>query len=243
MREAAAHTIVLEMGADPIPVAVCFRPRKCLKLTVFPDGSVTAVAPEEKTLEDVEAHLRKRRKWIARQRGHFAQYPPGPPSRSFVSGETHLYLGRQYRLRVRKAEGTGVKLRGGIFHVETPFPEQPKAVERALDRWYQERARAVFAERMDRIFEEAPSLKPRHPRLHTRFMKRSWGTCSPLGVVTLNIRLLQAPGPCIDYVIVHELCHLEIHEHSPAFYRLLTRHLPDWRERKERLEKSPVWLG
>ena len=62
-------------------------------------------------------------------------------------------------------------------------------------------------------------------------------------MVTLNTRLLQAPGPCIDYVIVNELCHLKVHEHSPAFYRLLTRHLLDWRERKARLEKTPVWLG
>ncbi len=232
-------TVHLAYGGETIPVAVSFGDRKRLSLSVHPDRSVTAIAPAGRSVDEVIAHLHRRRKWIIRQRRHFEQYLPAPEPRRYVSGETHLYLGRQYRLRVQKAERTEVKLSGGYFQVGTPAPDNPRKVATALNGWYRSRAERVFREQIERLLETAPSLRPRTLRFQIRTMKRAWGTCSPLGTISLNLELIKAPRHCIDYVIVHELCHLKIHNHSPAFYRLLSRHMPDWKERKARLAEVP----
>ncbi len=75
-----------------------------------------------------------------------------------------------------------------------------------------------------------------HPPLILRRLKTRWGSCSKAGRILLNTELVQAPVECIDYVIVHELCHLKVPDHSPAFHRLLNACMPDWQRRKERLE-------
>ncbi len=233
-------TVELDLGRERIPVELSFGERKRLTLSVHPDRSITAIAPVGRSVEEVMAHLNRRRTWIVRQRNHFEKYLPAPEPRRYVSGETHYYLGRQYRLKVRSADRTGVKLSGGYLHVWTPTPDKPKKSEAALSDWYRERAEAVFHARMERLLEAAPALKSESLRLRVRSMRKNWGTCSPSGTITLNTHLIKVPSHCIDYVIAHELCHLKFHNHSPAFYRLLSRYIPDWKTRKERLEAMPI---
>jgi predicted metal-dependent hydrolase len=81
---------------------------------------------------------------------------------------------------------------------------------------------------------------PEMPTLTVRKMTRRWGSCTKSGTVALNIDLIKVPLTFIDYVIVHELCHLKVHNHSPAFYRLLFRSMPDWKQRKERLDSFAI---
>jgi predicted metal-dependent hydrolase len=78
------------------------------------------------------------------------------------------------------------------------------------------------------------------PNLRIRTMQKRWGSCTEAGVITLNLKLIQAPKLLIDYVIIHELCHLKEHNHSAAYYRLLDRTLPQWRERREALNQVKV---
>ena len=73
--------------------------------------------------------------------------------------------------------------------------------------------------------------------MRLQVMKTQWGSCSPTGKLTLNPWLVKAPRDCIDYVILHELCHLKEHNHSPRFFKLLDRHMPAWRQRKARLDE------
>lgn len=217
-------------------MSLSFGERKRLTISVHPDRSVTAIAPADRSIEEVHAHLRRRRKWIVKQRRHFEKFHPLAEPRRYISGETHLHLGRQYRLRVQEADRAEVKLSGGFFHVQTPFPEKPGEIAKALNDWYRSRANAIFHEQIDRLLEKVPSLKPETLRIRIRPMKRSWGVCSSAGTITLNLDLVKAPRQCIDYVIAHELCHLHVPDHSPAFYRRLSRCMPDWKERRKRLE-------
>jgi len=236
MPDPARQTVFVEYGGQHISVDVEFRLRKRLSISVHPDGSVTALAPSDRSLEDVLAHLRRRRAWIAKQRRHFEKYQPLPEEKRYVSGETHLYLGRQYRLRIRQADEAAAKLIGRFFNVHVPRPDEPQAVAAAMDAWYREHAESLLRDRLDRCLESAASLRLTEVSLRVRPMRRRWGSCSEAGTITLNVDLVKAPLHCIDYVIMHELCHLRVHDHSPAFFRLLGRCMPDWQARKQRLE-------
>lgn len=230
------QNVLVEYAGEHISVDLRFRKRKRLSISVTPDGSVTALAPAGRSLEDVLEHLRRRRTWIAKQRRHFEKYQPLPEEKRYVSGETHLYLGRQYRLRIRQADETTVKLIGRFFHVYLSRLGEPHAIAEAMEAWYQLHAESLLRDRLDRCLESAISLKLTKVSLRVRPMKRRWGSCSKAGTITLNIDLVKAPLHCIDYVIMHELCHRRYHNHSPAFFRLLSLCMPDWKRRKERLE-------
>ena len=205
--------VVVEYAGEQIPVALKFKKRRHLSISVYPDCSVTAfgtsgVVPPEEVL----AHLESRRAWIAKQRRYFETFHPLPEVKRFVSGETHLYLGRQYRLRVRHARDVEVKLIGRFLNVSVPEPEEPKCVRTALDVWYRAHADPIFRERMARCLESAPSLQGVAPTLRIRRMTKRWGSCTRTGTITLSTELIKTPLHCIEYVIMHELCHLRVYE-------------------------------
>jgi predicted metal-dependent hydrolase len=167
----------------------------------------------------------------------FEQYQPTQPAPSFVSGETHLYLGRQYRLKVTQAASESIKLVGRYFRVEVRGPNEAGRVQALLDGWYREHAKRLFALRMVACLELTALLRlETPPKLIVRRMAKRWGSCTAAGNVVLNLDLVKAPIHCIDYVIVHELCHLKAPNHGKEFSRLLSRCLPDWEARKARLE-------
>lgn len=232
----AIQTVRLEYGAQTIPVALEFGDRKRLSISVHPDCSVTALAPADRSLEQVLTHLDRRRSWIAKQRRHFEAFHPLPEGKRFVSGETHLYLGRQYRLRIRRSTDVSVKLIGRFLNVHVSSPREPRSVENALDAWYRAHAEPIFRNQMTRCLDGAPSLPRTRPKLRIRKMVGRWGSCSSAGTITLSADLIKTPLHCIEYVIMHELCHLRVHDHSPAFFRLLRRCMPDWEDRKARLD-------
>lgn len=235
---------VLCYGGQRIPFRVEHRKRKRLAISVHPDMRLEVVAPEGTTTEQVLQRVEKRTSWILRQWRYFERFQPRHPGHRYVSGETHLYLGRQYRLKVHNGSPDAVKLVGRFLHVWTRDRADRKRIKTLLETWYRDHAQRILAQRLRACLESTPSLKLAHePRLVIRKLTHRWGSCTKAGNVILNLHLIQAPVHCVDYVIIHELCHLQIHNHSPAFYRLLTRCLPDWRRRKGRLDSFVDSLG
>lgn len=226
----------IQLGKASIEFRVQFRERKRLTIHVHPDKTVEVIAPEGRSLDEVVQRVRKRAAWILKQQDHFERFHPLPTPRRYVSGETHLYLGRQYRLKVRRKSVESVKLVGRYLHVFTSDPRSTERTKRLVDTWYREHAAAAFRRRLGICLETAKNLAIEEPETIVRKMKTRWGSCTRSGNLVLNTDLVKAPLDCIDYVIVHELCHLKVRLHSPAFYRLLTRCMPDWERRKERLE-------
>jgi len=237
MPDSSLQIVQVEHAGEHISVSVEFRNRERLSISVHSDGSVTALAPAGQSLNDVLAHLNRRRSWIAKQRRHFEQYQPLPVEKRYVSGETHLYLGRQYRLRVHQGDDSSVRLVGRSFEVQVPSPKLPEPIAAAMREWYQSHAESLFHERLRRYDQIAAPLRlGLDTKIRVKPMERRWGSCSKAGTITLNTHLVKAPLHCIDYVIMHELCHLRIHDHSAAFFRMLGRCMPDWQRRKDRLE-------
>lgn len=234
--ESLNSTHVLQFGGETIPFTVARRPRQRLAISVYPDRQVTVLAPVDCRLEDVLSRVHKRAAWIARQRAYFAQFHPLPHEKRYINGETHLYLGRQYRLKIDSAAAPSVKLVGGYLHIATTNGHDALQVQRLLDAWYRNHARDIFRSRLQRCLDNAPALRLSPPALIIRRMARRWGSCTRAGNILLNLELIKTPLYCIEYVIMHELCHLRIHDHSPGYYRLLWRCMPDWEKRKTRLD-------
>ncbi len=211
--------------------------RTTMEIAVHPDARLVVRAPKDTTPETIETRLVKRARWIWKQLDYFRQFQPKPPPRRYVGGETHMFLGRQYRLRLRKQQENGVRLKGSYFYVRSPSPNKPQMVKSLLDEWYKEHAWSIFCRRLELCYESAKSLKVPFPKIQVRKLSKRWGSCSKSGDILLNIELVKASLCCIDYIIMHELCHLKVHTHTNAYYRLLSKYMPDWKERKDRLEK------
>ncbi len=219
-------------GGTTIRYRYRYAPRKTLGITVHPDLSVMISAPDGTHPELIRARVHRRAPWIRTAWREFELYLPKQPPRRYVSGETHRYLGRQYRLRVRPARFTGAKLERGYLSVACPRVNGSGTVRRLVQDWYQRHAELVFSERLAICADLVKREKIAAHRLRVRRLAKRWGSCTRSGEIILNVELVKAPKHCIDYVIVHELCHLKEHHHGPRFWRLLGRVMPDWRERR-----------
>ena len=228
----------IEYGRLSIKYVVVRRKRRTLEIAVEPDLTVSIAAPLTASPESIAAKVRKRAPWILAQQRYFEQFQPRTPDRRYLPGETHLYLGRQHRLKVVKGESGSVKLLRGVFMIQSTQPDSPAVTKTLLSNWYAEKARMKFLERIDVCLKGfPPQAKARPAGLTVRSMPKKWGAMSKRGRLSLNMRLIQAPLDAIDYVITHELCHLRILDHSPRYFRLLSSVMPDWERRKERLER------
>ncbi|OGL46878.1 MAG: hypothetical protein A2W05_01680 [Candidatus Schekmanbacteria bacterium RBG_16_38_10] len=226
-----------KFGREQIRVALSFKERKTLKISVHPDKTVTVGAPKGKKLHDVLARVKERVPWIIRQRNYFERFQPLLTQRQYVCGESYYYLGRQYRLKVCKDSEKSVKLIGKFINVYTPHANNSSETRDLLEDWYKRHAEVIFSQRLDLYNKVIKRLNVIHPEIRIRHMKKRWGSCSKSGAIVLNTELVKAPLHCIDYVIMHEICHLKNRPHNNRFYKLLEKHMPDWKQRKERLEK------
>lgn len=227
----------VEFGSETIRYEVRFlASRQTLGIEVHPDQRVVVRAPLGCSAELIAQRVQKRASWISRQIADFQRYTPRTPQRQYLSGETHLYLGRQYRLKVVSGETASVKLSRGYLTAVLPETPDRERVRAMLHRWSLDRARVVFGEVLKTCLVRSNMTRP--PRIIVRAMQSRWGSLSPAGTITLNSQLIRAPRACIEYVITHELCHLSHRDHNASFYRLLGQLMPDWEKRKQRLEAA-----
>ncbi len=225
----------IEYGNRSISYSLDRSERKRIRVIVTPEMQVKVLAPLESSEFDIQERLYQKAKWIAKQLNYFLRFQPLPKPQQFISGETFKYLGRQYRLKVEAGNNDSTKLVGKYIIVVTKNRAKAQ-IESMLESWYREHAKKVF----ERYLRDCLSIATRHsieePPWVIRKMKTRWGSCSARGRITLNLFLIQAPVHCIEYVIMHELCHLKHPNHSQKFYSLLSRFLPDWKRRRQDLE-------
>jgi len=224
----------LEFGDRRIAYRLHRTSRKRLRIAVFPSLEVRVSIPAAVPEDELVRLLSRKAPWIARQLDRMAVFHPLPTPTRYISGETFMYLGRQYRLKVEPATGDHptARLIGRFLAVTVPKKAPQTAVRRAVQHWYADRAAEVFPARINHCHAIAARHGVPMPAFVLRQMRTRWGSCTATRRVTLNANLLKVPVHCLDYVIMHELCHLVHHNHSPAFYRLLATCMPDWRKRK-----------
>lgn len=235
MSEITESTETLSFGSKSIHYHLSFQDRKTLGIRVYPDSMVRVIAPLDTSVEKLRAKLREKAPWIIKQQLDFLSYYPLTPPRKYVSGETHLYLGRQYKLKIVDSNQNEVTLYRGRLVVKKKSNTSIKTI---LNEWYRERATIQFAESLKKVLPLFKKYGLEKPELQIRNMPTRWGSCTTKGKVILNPELIKAHKGSIEYVIIHELCHLVYHNHTRAFYNLQERIMPDCKKWKERLENT-----
>lgn len=235
VRKSGKHRV--QYGSETVEYWLSYSRRSRLSIVVEPSGKVEVHAPLDAECEAIEAIVKKRSAWIIRQLDRFESFGPKPPPKSFASGETHYYLGRQYRLKIVESGDIGVKLVGRFFEIGARDRKDSTEVEQLLDGWFRKRAEEMFPRYIERQRKNPLLRSLKEPLLKIRKMSRRWGSCTRNGTIILNPALVHASIGSIEYVITHELCHLIHYSHNTSFYRLLTRAMPDWESRKRNLEQ------
>ncbi len=214
---------------------------KTLRLRVSPpDGAVRISVPLRTPRSAIEAAIHSRRDWIEAHRRRYASQPSALDL-EYVSGETHFHQGRAVTLRVESRPGqpTVTLAPGDELLLGCP-PHTPYAGRAAaLERWQRSEARSE-AQRL--VAAWAPRLGVEVSAVGIKRMSTRWGTCNPVARrVWLNMELIKRPPECFEYVVVHELAHVLVSDHSRAFWAVVARHLPDWRAAKAELDRWPTW--
>ena len=219
------------------------KPRKVV-IKVHPDQRVVATAPIDATNKMIHDAMMKRARWIWQSLQDFAKQKDHVLPKRYVSGETQFYLGRRYVLKViisSKTESSLKLIRGKLnvelsqSDAELELDQRAALVKSLIEKWYKDKFRVISRERVEALINKASWVK-NSPSIKLMSMKKQWGSCSTKGNLILNPHLVKAPKECIDYVILHELCHIAEHNHSENFWRLLTQVMPNWKEVKARLD-------
>jgi len=227
---------IVKYGSQEIEFQLKYSNRKTLGITVKPDLSVIVAAPRTASLQTVKGKILKKAYWIIKHQNYFKSFHPLTPPRKYINGESHLYLGRQYRLKIRKSIRSEIKISNGYKNVKLNNHFDKNAIRETINNWYKEKAEIVF----NKILEDLkPIIEKNHiplKPLSIRFMKSRWGSCTASKRIIINTSLIKAPTKSIQYVIIHEMCHLKQSNHSKAFYNLQSKLMPDWENWKNKLE-------
>jgi predicted metal-dependent hydrolase len=219
------------------------RSERARRARILVDGDgVEVVVPRRFPLRDVAPFVEEKRAWIERTLRRLRESETELPAPRLEDGGLVPYLGERLWLSVRVEPGRQrehVRRRGDELRVALPAdPEQllppESALREALERWYRKRARAEVEPRLDAACARAGTT---YTRLQIRGQRTRWASCSSSGAMSFNWRLLLAPAEILDYVVEHEVAHLQLLDHSPRFWRLLASRCPDWREHEAWLRR------
>ena len=235
---AAPTEFAFDWSGASISFSVRRTERRTLRISVTPEGRVVVSAPADASDADIVNRVRRRGAWIVRQRARFERWRPRTPPRQYEGGETHLFLGRPYRLLKVRSEAFGVRVDGDRLVLNMPQDKGPAFRRAVVRHWYRLQARRVFPERLAAILPPFARLGVKRPRLVIREMTHRWGSFTAKGVLVLNLELVRASPSLIDYVIAHELAHALHPNHGAGWEELLTRVMPDWLVRKDELERE-----
>ncbi len=228
----------IKYGKKTIYYSIVYSGRKTLGITVTPEKQVIIRSPFNAPKRKINDIIQKRIKWISDKLSYFESLPDLETERRYISGETHYYLGKQYRLKITKSPWETVKLKGAYIQVYTLHKDNKKIAKMLLDDWYLEKAKIRFDYILNTFLPRFKKYNIIKPNIIIKNMKKRWGSCSVKGNIILNSQLIKTSVHGIQYVIVHELCHLVHRNHNKNYYKLLSSILPGWEKTKINLDSE-----
>lgn len=204
--------------------------RRTIALIIERDGSLTIRAPKRATLQDIHGFIAEKTDWIIRSRAKLKAIVPHP-KKEYVDGERFLFLGTEYELRLVSSQRPVLKFDSG-FTLSASARERG---ERMFMQWYKMQALTVFSERVNH-YAALHGFEPKQVKVNSA--KTRWGSCTSTGTINFTWRLVMAPLDVIDYVVLHELAHLKVKNHSPRFWKLVEKICPDFKRQRKWLRDN-----
>ncbi len=208
---------------------------KTIKYKVYPDLTIKVIVPKEISELELQTRIEKKKLWLKKSIEFYAQNQT-LPEQSYKSGSSIKYLGRQYRLKIEESNIRSVKLKGKYIIITTPTKEE-QLIHDFIYEWYRIHAYSIFKRIASKCIKKLEKYDINYPDIFIRMMKKRWGSCiQKKNKIILNLSLIKESTQSIEYVIMHELCHLKYAKHNRQFYTLFSIVMPDWQIRKKKLE-------
>lgn len=237
MMECEAHTF--QYGKKKISYSLRYSKRKSVGISVLPSKEIEIIAPEGTTLTQVERVIDRKAKWILKQIDDLDKYQPVKKTKKYASGQTLRLLGRDYMIKVvqvREFEEEEIIKDHRSIKVYIRDRGQAERISLLVEDWYRNEAMVYLAQKFEECYSKIQKYGIPRPHYYLRYMQQRWGSCTPSGTIYLNPDIIQLPSHCIEYVIMHELCHLKHNDHSKEFYYFLDTLMPDWQVRSKALD-------
>jgi predicted metal-dependent hydrolase len=228
-----------QYGTERIEFELEYSKRRTLSIQVNPPREITVVAPLGKTEEEILQAVKGKSRWIVQKLYEIREIEHRRSRKEYVNGESFLYLGRNHSLDIvvdRSVRVPEAKLFRGRFVVRTPSRDEDH-VRKALRDWYRDKAKEKVTERVDYYLGY---FDPKPRRIVIKDQDKRWGSCTRDNELLFNWKVVMAPAPVLDYIVVHEMCHMVHRNHSRDFWQLLGRILPDYEKRKEWLRNNGI---
>lgn len=213
--------------------------RKTLGLEVNLEEGVLVRAPKNTDKDRIKKIVTKKAEWITRKLKEFDEVKPSPAPKEFMSGEKLLYIGRRYRIKLinKDINNVSVKLFQGKFIIEANnnLSDEKRRIKirNEVENWYRKHAKEKITERVNKYIKQVGE-NPNNIKIKKQ--KKRWGSCSSIGNLNFNWKLIMAPMSIIDYIVVHELVHLKYPNHSKDFWNLVEAIIPDYQKKQKWLK-------
>jgi predicted metal-dependent hydrolase len=220
-----------------IEFKVIYSQRRTLGISVLPDSSVIVRVPLRTSDKTISRIVQEKARWIVKHRDNYRIQNTSERNRNYINGGKYLFRGIESVLRIEKSRRSYVRFSDGTIELGLDKTEDAKAIKKLLYKGYKDEALAVLPGILSSMLKKYEDQMFKPAGLVIRTMKRRWGSCSNKGIVTLSTELIRLSDLYIEYVIVHELCHLRHHNHSARYYNLLSELLPDWKSTRKDLKR------
>lgn len=225
-------------GEKKIEFEIQYKKRKSVRISVKPNLEVEVIAPKGITDEIIKKIIFKKASWILKRKDYLEKHLSSFEYKYYVSGEVHRYLGNEYTLKVIKDTKNHVNLKDEFIYIHTIHENQREYNKKLLYKWYKECSKKKFGEMFDVCYEKIKKYDVEKPTWAMRKMKARWGSYHPKkNHILLNTELAKVSSYEIEYVIMHELCHVKQPNHSKKFYNFMESVMPDWKEREKKINK------
>lgn len=222
---------------DDLEFTIVYSGRRTIGISVHTDASVIVRAPHLTSLKTISRIVSEKYKWVLKHRDNYTDLNKSVVNRTYATGEVHLFRGKNSNLEVENSAKPFVHFFDSTIQIGIDKINDSLAIRNVLYRGYKKEAQKHFPELMERVLMEHENQGFKPKGLIVRTMKRRWGSCSGKGIITLSTELIKLSDTYIEYVILHELCHLKHHNHGPEFYELLTEVFPEWKKVRKELKK------
>ena len=223
----------IKYGTKNIEFNVEFKNRKTISISVEPPKNITVVAPINTSIEEIKEIVKSKGSWGVQRLFEFKNIESKKVDREFVNGESFMYLGRNYSLQIHIDEklhnNSKVKLFRGKFHVYVK-EKNDELIKNALEAWYREKTEEQVNKRI-KYYQKYFNKKPTSVKVKEQ--KKRWASCTSNDELLFNWRCSMAKATALDYIIVHEMCHMYYKNHSHEFWDLLASIMSDYEVRKE----------